>query len=275
MYSQEIIKGKSNSISINGRPTSNINETLESIGIDPNNLPTYYALIIGISNYANSNVDLPNLDQPTKDAARLADLLVKKYTFERENIQLLNNPTRSEIINSLDNLAENVSDKDNVLIFFAGHGYWDKSKEFGYWLPSDAQPKDKSLWIANSTLKDYLGVIKSKHTLLIADACFSGSIFKTRAAEPTSTLVKFNELYKDKSRKALTSGNLTTVPDKSIFIEFLIKKLDDNNDVFLHSRALYTRMYEPISNNTTTHPQHGVIQDVGDDGGDFIFIKKN
>lgn len=38
---------------------------------------------------------------------------------------------------------------------------------------------------------------------------------------------------------------------------------------------LFTRMYEPNVNNASTIPQYGVIQGAGDEGGDFIFIKKN
>jgi hypothetical protein len=34
-------------------------------------------------------------------------------------------------------------------------------------------------------------------------------------------------------------------------------------------------MYEPILNNAATVPQIGVIQGAGDEGGDFIFIKKD
>ena len=87
--------------------------------------------------------------------------------------------------------------------------------------------------------------------------------------------MQFNQLYKDKSRKGLTSGNLTEVPDKSVFVRYLIKELDENEDIFLSSAKLFTRMYEPIVNNTPTIPQYGVIQGAGDEGGDFIFIKKN
>lgn len=248
--------------------------SLETLGLNENNIPKYYALIMGVSIYQNTNKDLPNLDYPVLDAKKLADVLKSKYTFISENVQVLENPTRSEIIESLEQLSEKITQKDNLLVFYAGHGHWDKPKEFGYWLPSDADPVNKSQWIANSTLIDYLGAIKSKHTLLIADACFSGSIFKTRSLDASSMILKFHELYKNKSRKAITSGNLTSVPDKSVFIEYFVKELEDNQNVFLHSRLLFSKMYEPISNNSKVLPQYGVIQNVGDDGGDFIFIKK-
>ena len=249
--------------------------TLQSLGLTEAQMPKYYALIMGVAHYKNATNELPNLDQPIKDAEKLRQVLRERYTFQAERIKYMADPTRSEVIAALEHLSEVVTAKDNVLVFYAGHGVWDKQKDFGYWLASDANIKDKSTWIPNSTLKDYLGAIKSKHTLLITDACFGGSIFKTRGAEASNVIMKFKELYKDKSRRAMTSGNLSTVPDKSVFAEFLLKKLEDNPDVFMSSRLLFSRMFEPISNNTHIVPQFGVIQEVGDEGGDFIFIKRD
>ncbi len=244
--------------------------TLETLGISK--LPRYYALIIGVSEYRNAGAGLPNLEMPAKDADRLYDLLTKKYAFEPEYVTLLKNATREDIINNFDKLANNVSETDNVLVFYAGHGFYDKSKDFGFWLPSDAKINSRSAWIANSTIKDYIGAIKSKHTLLITDACFGGSIFKTRAV--ADVMKRFNEMYRDQSRKAITSGNLSEVPDKSVFLHFLLKQLDDNTDVFLSSSTLFTRIYEPVLDNAPSTPQFGVIQGAGDEGGDFFFIKK-
>ncbi|MBL7876654.1 MAG: caspase family protein [Cyclobacteriaceae bacterium] len=233
------------------------------------------ALIMGVSKYKHEGIGLQSLDNPTKDAQLLYDMLTANYTFDPADIILLKDPTRQEIIDSFDKLSEVTTKEDNVLVFYAGHGVWDKQKELGYWLPSDAELKSKSAWIANSQIKDYLSdnVIRSKHTLLITDACFGGSIFKSRSVT-TETVVRINELYKEPSRKAMTSGNLSVVPDKSIFIQQLLKKLGDNEDDFLPAQQLFSRMYEPIVNNATTNPLYGTIQGAGDGGGDFIFIRR-
>lgn len=244
--------------------------TLENLGITK--LPKYHALIVGVSVYQNNGPTLPNLEMPAKDAEKLYNVLTERYSFDPQYVTLLKNPTEEEIINQFHRLAEEVGEKDNVLIFYAGHGFYDKARDFGYWLPSDAKIDSRSAWIPNSTIKDYIGAIKSKHTLLITDACFGGSIFKTRSV--TSLIKRFSEIYRDNSRKALTSGNLSEVPDNSIFLKYLIKMLEENNDVFLPSTTLFSRIYEPITNNTVTQPLHGVIQGAGDEGGDFVFIKK-
>ena len=58
------------------------------------------------------------------------------------------------------------------------------SGDIAYWLPSDARQNSKVAWFGNSSLVDYLRAVQSKHTLLIADACLGGLIFKTRKAFP-------------------------------------------------------------------------------------------
>ncbi len=65
------------------------------------------------------------------------------------------------------------------------------------------------------------------------------------------------------------------VPDKSVFIEYLIKRLDTNKKKYLASEQLYSSMKEAVINNSPNIPQYGTIQNVGDEGGDFIFIRRN
>ncbi|HEY0741247.1 MAG TPA: caspase family protein [Chryseosolibacter sp.] len=248
--------------------------SLADLGISTDRLPEYYALLITSSDYQFDEAGLPDLEHPADDARRLAQVLGEKYGFEQHRIHHLNNATKRDIIKALEDLSSTIDATDNLLIFYAGHGFFDKAKDFGYWLPSDAQLSDRSTWLPNSVVKDYFGAIKSKHTLLIADACFSGSIFKSRDVRESSLVRKFSEIYGEKSRKAITSGNLTSVPDKSYFFESLLKKLESNNDVFLSAQLLFSRILEPILHNTSQVPQFGTIQNVGDEGGDFVFIRK-
>jgi hypothetical protein len=236
------------------------------------NMPTYRALIIGISDYKHKGTDGPvSLDKPVKDARSLYNVLTTRYTFNPDHVTVLENPTRGTIIDAFELLAANLTEKDNLLIFYAGHGYFDKNNGIGYWLPSDAKINSRGDWLSTSSVKEYLGAIKTKHSLLITDACFGGSIFKSRAVD-SYTLLKVYQLYRDPSRKAITSGNLTEVPDESPFLQQLLKKLEDNEDDYLPSHKLFTRIYEPVTDNSTAEPQYGVVQGVGDQGGDFIFM---
>lgn len=231
----------------------------------------YYALLIGINDYQHP--DIADLDNPIHDAENLYNVLLSKYTFEEENIVFLRNPTQAELITALDIYSKELTFNDNLLIFYAGHGYWNEKGKVGYWFPADASRNSTVNWFRNSTLRDFIGSIQTRHTLLIADACFSGAIFKSRAAF-TDTPTGIEKLYQLPSRKAMTSGIIQEVPDESVFLKYLVKRLEENEERFLTSEFLFSSFKTPVMNNSSTVPQYGVIQNVGDEGGDFIFIKR-
>ncbi|GCC53209.1 hypothetical protein SanaruYs_34520 [Chryseotalea sanaruensis] len=237
-----------------------------------NNLPKYYSLIIGINDYQFDNERLRDLNKAVNDANSLQKILIENFNFQIDKSTILINPNRQEIIKELESLADRITLKDNLLIFYAGHGVWDERINIGYWLPSDAKIEDKSTWISNSTIRDYIAGINSKHTLLITDACFSGSIFKMRDIDLSD--YGMSNLYRLPSRKAMTSGTLTAVPDESKFMQYFIKRLIDTEGKYISARQLFYGLETAVLNNTNTVPQFGVIQDTGDEGGDFIFIRK-
>ncbi|MFY9243086.1 MAG: caspase family protein [Polaribacter sp.] len=237
----------------------------------------YYALIIGVSKYTDTTIaDLQ--DEPTKDAQSLADVLTAKYSFAKENVTVLKNPTENEINREFIKLSRTVGANDNLVIFYAGHGNYDKVSEKGYWMPSNANMEFEENIILNTSIVTYIKAIPSKHTLLISDACFSGSILtRTRSYEKASNAVKAK--YALPSRKAITSGALETVPNKSVFMEYLIKRLNNNTDLYLSAGQLFNMIEDPVINNPVgdkiQRPIYAPISRTGDEGGDFIFIKRN
>lgn len=234
---------------------------------------TNHALIIGIQNYSDNNIN--SLDHPLQDAQKLYETLTSFYTFAPDNVTFLRNPDRISIIQAFDQLAQKTTDNDSVLIFYAGHGFWDERLKQGFWLPANSLKKSRTEWLSNGTIRDYINGIKSRHTLLIADACFSGGIFKTRSAfsEATSDI---KELQKLPSRKAMTSGAMKEVPDKSVFIEYLVKRLAQNKDRFISSEQLFASFRQAVISNSRNNqvPQFGEIRETGDEGGDFVFERK-
>ncbi|UCH15011.1 MAG: caspase family protein [Bacteroidales bacterium] len=231
----------------------------------------YYALLIGIDNYEDPN--LTDLDNPVRDAEGLYNVLISDYYFDEENVTLIKNAKRVDITTALDQMAEKLTREDNLLIFYAGHGWWDEKANIGYWLPNDARLSRKAEWVRNSTLCDYLREINSKHTLLITDACFGGAIFKRRSVSMEAPKA-IQMLYDLPSRKAMTSGTLTEVPDRSVFVKYLVDRLSNNEDKYIASEQLFSSFRIAVINNCDIVPQYGEISNVGDEGGDFIFIKK-
>ncbi len=240
----------------------------------------YYALIIAVEDYPDQ--DIEDLDFPLEDAQKLEGLLLDKYMFNRDNVKLLSNPKESELEDELANL-ERLTEKDNLLIFYSGHGYYEEKTGQGYWFPKDAQKNKKSTWIRNSTITDFISAIPAKHTLLISDACFSGSIFAKSKSGSGSQYSKqtdedmskiYEQSKKLKSRRAMTSGYLSEVPDKSVFFKFLYDKLKLNNRKYFSAGQLFSQIKEGVMGNTENIPQYEILQSTGHDGGDFIFIKK-
>lgn len=231
---------------------------------------SYYALIIGVEDYDDE--DINDLTFPITDGKKLKEILVNEYTFEEENISFLKNPTKADIIGKLHKMRSYVTAEDNLLIFYAGHGIWDEGMNVGYWLPSDSEKGNPVNWFSNTDLTNYLSAIKSKHTLLIADACFSGGIFKTRKAFNKEQVIE--RLYQLPSRKAITSGTLKEVPDQSVFIEYLLKRLEENKKKYMSTEELFSSLRNAVMNNSDNIPQFGTIKNTGDEGGDFIFIRR-
>jgi len=229
----------------------------------------FYALLIGVQDYQDPNIQ--SLEGPITDATKLSQALTTNYTFLPENVTILKNPTKHELFKSLEDIQKRVTPEDNLLIFYAGHGLFDKEQMQGYWFPRDAVKGSRDTYISNFDLIGYITAINSKHTLLISDACFSGSIFKTRSIDLADKGIQ--ALYNVNSRNAVTSG-MTEVPDKSVFMEYLVKNLNKNTDPFLSAEQLFASFKPAVMNNSGQVPQFGVIQNTNDEGGDFIFMKK-
>lgn len=233
----------------------------------------YHALIIGVQDYQDNS--FPDLKEPIADAERLRKILNDFYTFEPSTTLLLKNPTKYELSKALEDLAKKVSSNDNLLIFYAGHGEWDPKSETGYWLPSDAIKSDRSSWFSNSSLRDYIRAISARHVLLITDACFGGSLFRGDETNMRESTI-FEELNQLPSRKAMTSGALRLVPDDSIFIDYLIRRLGQNTHRYLPAdRLFYSFNKDVLLESPGQTPQFRTIQNAGEDnGGEFIFKRK-
>ncbi len=230
----------------------------------------YYALLIGVETYLDKSM---NLKFPVNDMKKLKDILTEDYLFNENNIVTLANPDRNKIFDTFQSLKSKISESDNFLVFYAGHGQYEENMEQGFWIPADGTKYNTTNWISNAEIVSLLKGIKAKHTLLIADACFSGSIFITRDA-----IINYDKAieiaYSLESKTGLTSGANTPVPDKSIFLEFLLKRLKDNNEKYLFAENLYLDFRDAVTNNSITgqRPLYGELD--GDKGGQFIFIKR-
>ena len=242
----------------------------------------YVALVIGINSYAGYWRPLRNA---VNDAEGFANILREEYQFDEVHTLLDEEATRRNIIQKFEWLADNTTKDDNVLIFYAGHGQFNKGLNKGYWVPVDANTNSVADYISNSDVKTFMGGIPSKHTLLITDACFAGDIFRGSKTEsikfdPNNMEKYYKEVYRKKSRLALTSGGVEEVSDAgnedhSIFTYYLIKALKENDKKYFDANQLFSEFRIAVTNNSEQTPMLQVIRDTNDEGGQFIFIKKD
>ena len=241
----------------------------------------YIALLIGINSYDGYWHSLQNA---VNDAYGLKEVLDKNYHFDEIHTLIDEEATRKNIIKKFEWLINNSSEDDNILIFYAGHGQFKRELNKGYWVPVDAKSNSTADYISNSDIKTYISGIRSKHTLLISDACFAGDIFRGSRTEsipfdPSDMTKYYKEVYKKPSRLALTSGSLEQVSDAgkdnhSIFTYYLLKSLEDNDQKYLDASQLFNDFRMAVVNNSDQTPQLQVVRDTNDEGGQFIFIRK-
>jgi tetratricopeptide (TPR) repeat protein len=231
-----------------------------------------FAVLIASQNYDDSAI--PSLDNPIADAVRLKLILKNSYNFLDENLVTLFNPDRSDFKKKFLGLSEVIQPEDNLVIFYAGHGIWVDKEKKGYWLLSDAKRNDVNTWLPNKEVLDMIAELPARHTLLITDACFSGSVFKSRGLGADAP-VAMKEMDNKITRVAITSGNDTEVPDVSVFMKYLVKALSENKEKYLTAQKMFiTQIIEAVMTESKTEPRYGTLELAGHVGGDFIFSKK-
>jgi uncharacterized caspase-like protein len=140
----------------------------------------YYAVVIGNNEYK----EWPKLKTAVADARSVAEVLEKKYGFR---VKLLTNAGRAQILGAVEEFADEVGPRDNLLVYYAGHGIIEQGA--GYWVPVDADAyttgktlKTQNL-VKNEELMARIQKLQAKQVMVIADSCFSGGL-ATAVAPP-------------------------------------------------------------------------------------------
>lgn len=233
-------------------------------------LGRYHALVIGNNAYAN----LPKLATAINDAESLARVLKDDYSFR---VNLLKDASRSDILRALNDYRFSLSENDNLLVYYAGHGWLDNDADEGYWLPVDADRRDSTNWISNGTVAGTLRAMRAKHVLVVADSCYAGKLARgIKIVQKTPGY--FTQIARKRSRTVLASGGLEPVADDggrgnhSVFSSELLRALKENSGL-MDGTLLYSKIQRPVVLNSDQSPEYSDIRKAGHDGGDFIFAK--
>ena len=231
-----------------------------------------YLIVIGINKYSQ----WPELYNAVPDAKAVEHALTTNYKFDPDNVTILldSAATRFAIFDALRKHIEKITPKDNLMIYFSGHGYFDKLLSEGYWIPIEAGGETISDFIPNSQILKIIENINSQHTFLVGDACFSGSLF----ASTTRSYSEHVEKYR--SRWGLTSGRLEKVSDgemgkNSPFAESFVEYLNTNKDTKVVVSDLIQHVKKKVSEVSDQTPIGNPLKGVGDEGGEFVFYKRD
>jgi uncharacterized caspase-like protein len=230
----------------------------------------YHALVIGNDNYTS----MRKLETARSDAQAVAALLEKGYGFR---VRLLQDATRSEILGSMAWLRRELGPRDNLLIYYAGHGVLDAEADEGFWLPVDAERRNEANWIANADISRTLKAMSAKHVMVVADSCFSGKLLRgVQVTIPSHGYLA--RIARKRARVALASGGLEPVADtsgssnRSPFASAFLNALEENQTV-MEGTQLFDRIRQPVMLASDQTPEYANIRKAGHDGGDFLFVR--
>lgn len=230
-----------------------------------------YLFVVGVNDYDH----WPKLYNAVKDATDIVSTLLTSYTFDFGNVVMLKNEqaTRNNIYKSLRGLIEQITPQDNLIIYYSGHGYFDELLNEGYWIPADARTNSSGDYLSNSDLLKIVSSINSQHTFLIADACFSGALFSDSKRGYSENVEKY------KSRWGLASGRLEVVSDgeqgqNSPFTSTLVEYLKANNKEKFPVSELIQYVKVKVAEKSDQTPLGNPLRSAGDEGGEYVFYKK-
>lgn len=252
-----------------------------------------YALLFGCQHYEKGWRELNN---PVSDVQAIADVLERFYGFEKPEVHP--NPTKAEILAALRTWRDkDYGPQDQLLIFFAGHGTYDKDGKVGYLVARDSdrekmvKEEDMGTFVEFPKVETMLEDSKCLHIFLVYDTCYSGTALRTRpgsrdGTDPVSRPPIKNvetaimRLEANTTRRILTSGT-----DKQLVGD----GEPGSNSPFVHNFLLRLKTFGDAGSFLSTDDVVGFVKNYRnpkdaeprsgpfgrDDGfGDFFFFVK-
>jgi hypothetical protein len=280
-----VVAGRSEvAAAVSGRPAASEARIGFRPPREPLRLGSYHALVIGNNNYTHR--EMTKLKTAVNDAREVARVLEKEYGFR---VTLLIDANRYAMLNALNDLRQRLTEKDNLLIYYAGHGTLDQKNQRGHWLPVDAEPNSPTNWISNVAVSDMLNAMTVQQLLVVADSCYSGTLTRSALGQleggmsEDARLRVIRVMAQRRSRMVMTSGGLEPVLDgtgpHSVFAVLFIELLRANvgvlpgYEMFQLLRARVTA--SAAQQEVRQVPEYAPIKFAGHESGDFVFVRAN
>jgi hypothetical protein len=246
-----------------------------------------YAVLIGNQKY--NDRAFPQLDTPTADANALARLLVEHFGFltsvkvgDQTISLILDDADRQRMLKVLAQLRYVLAPGDSLLLYYGGHGIYEKVTDSAYWLPVDAAPDSPDSWISGAEITAALARLHARHILVVADSCYSGG-FRSRGGEQkrdAMSRVQFLDgVNLRPSRNFISSGANEPVADgggngHSVFARALIDGLAKEKAPFTAGELFEKYIQSVVGGNSKQIPQYFQIpmKDNENYDGEFVFV---
>ena len=241
----------------------------------------YHALVIGNDHYRQWTP----LNTAIADATAVANVLQDQYGF---HVKVIKDSSRKETLKALNDYRKTLSERDDLLIYYAGHGFLEPEIDRGYWIPVEGDLLDNTEWIEFPAVTDLLELIPAKQVLVVADSCFAGKLVRSAMArlnpevQDQARQLLLRSIADRKIRTTLTSGGAKPVLDDggaghSIFAAAFLAVLSENTTALETERLFWTvraRVAEAAERMKVEQvPTYGPIHMAGHEGlGDFVFV---
>ncbi|MDX8126222.1 caspase family protein [Methylomonas sp. OY6] len=258
-------------------PSSNSSEIKRSGDIQ---FGKFYAIIIGNNEYGA----YPSLKTPIADAKSLELLLRERYGFKTK---LLINANRHTIMSAFNELNQKLTEQDNLLVYYAGHGEIDKKSQTAYWLPVDSETGNSANWISSQSITEFLSIMPAKHIMVVADSCYSGALTGSAVAKLPEGMDDakrerwLKAMNSRKARTVLTSGGVKPVMDQgggdhSVFANAFLKVLRGNKRI-IEDYDIFRDVANQVRASAARGgfeqmPQYAPLQHAGHEGSPFFFV---
>jgi uncharacterized caspase-like protein len=245
---------------------------------------------------------VPTLRFSVADAEAVAQVLVERAGFKKENVLLLTD--RSEKKPTLRNLkwalgtflARSAKKQDLVFIYFAGHGAPEidprgiESDGFAkYLVPIDADPNDLyATGLPMDELQTIFDRIEAERIVVFLDACYSGAAGGRTFTSARTRAAKVDEIFLDRltrssGRAIVTAARASEVSVElpelghGVFTYYLLQGLrgtaDLDRDGIVSLQELYQYLEQEVSrkSRSANGNQHPVMK--GEVDGTLPLVK--
>jgi tetratricopeptide (TPR) repeat protein len=238
--------------------------------------PTGHALLIGINKYR----EWAPLEWPRGDVEQIAAVLRRHYGFEDVRLLCDEAATRENILKELEHLAGTLTERDALVIYYAGRGYSRGPMYDAFWVPADGRfqastARAEEQWISNNRLKGCLAKLRTSQVLVISDSCFSPTmLFRQRKGAAGETNGHSSAEASNRSWWCLSSGYMEEVPAHSSFGERLIGQLLAPRQAAFTVLELAEWLRGGLTESSDSSVLVGAINSAATrPGNDFVFMR--